>query len=386
MKRAGFWFLLVAMVMALGLAGCTPRATPTPAAPPPPSPPSPAVITQPAQPSPGEAAWQKVVEAAKKEGTVVSFSSGAVSGEEAATIARAFREKYGITVEFISGTPGAQMERAKTEFAAGKSVTDWMIQSQITFLNVIKDGLLQPWGEMPALAEKDVWIFPPQYDPEGYIISYGKYWFVPYINSQLVKPQDEPRSYLDFLKPQWTGKLNIIDPSGGVAPMILYASLKHYKGLDPDDLFRQLAKQKLRIATSYSEQATQVAQGLVHGAFLIQESYINRFLAEGAPVKPVYMTEGVPLRNLNALGLLKNAPHPNAARLLINWLLTREGQTVFAKAKNTSPSRKDVEDYSLVSKIITPQAKVYFVQNKELDLESARVQREDVISRLIGLK
>lgn len=217
---------------------------------------------------------------AKKEGRVSGYSSGLVVGAADALV-KAFKGKYDIAVEFISSQTPAQLEGVRTEYAAGKLITSFAGLSQTQLVPLRNNGTLEPRGGLPSLAEKDVWFFPPQYDQAGTFISFGKYWVLSYVNTNLVKPEDEPRSYLDLLKPQWKGKMVAPDLS---VPMfaVTYASLKYHKPLEMDDFYRRLGQQGVSFRASLADAATALARGEASVYISAHETYLTRFVAEGA--------------------------------------------------------------------------------------------------------
>ena len=381
MKRLILSGILVALALAVA---CAPRAVPGPV--PPPAAPAAPTVAAPAAPalSPDEAAWEKVMQAANQEGKVTIYVGGLLLGNTGSVVIKAMDARYGLKLEIVGGTSPVLAERIRMERHAKKYIADVFLASQALLLPLRDEGMLQPVGFLPAAQEKDVWFFPPFYDPPGNILSFGKYWLVSYVNTNLVKPGEEPKSYLDLLKPQWKGKMITTIPALNNLP-VTYSSLKFNKALDVDDFFRRLAQQDLKMVASHSEQATSLSRGEYYLGILGQEVFFNNFIREGAPLKPIYMEEGIPLRNLVAYGFLNEATHPNAARVFLNWMFTAEGQRIISEANNSSPSRKDAPDFSPVSKIITPQAKIFFPQNETIDLEAARVMREQVIDRLLGM-
>ena len=137
------------------------------------------------------------------------------------------------------------------------------------------------------------------------------------------------------------------------------------------------------MAPTQRESDSKLARGegaLAWSASLVS---IGSMVAEGAPVKPLDMREGV-LGFAQAVNMVVGAPHPNASRVFMNWYLSPEGQTTTARIKNASSLRTDVPDFT------PPAAKVKYTKIVPLtpkDIEdSARVQRERVVSRIWGIQ
>ncbi|MBM2832465.1 MAG: extracellular solute-binding protein family 1, partial [Dehalococcoidia bacterium] len=208
MKKVGFAITLF-LVLGLVLAACAPKAALAP---------SPAPSQAPtASPAPALSEWDKVLAAAKKEGTVTVYNVfGAITG-------KAMEEgmkKYGIKVENIGGIGNDLELKIKTEQQAKTYFADVFMGGWVNQRNVVAQGFGQPVEvAIPSLQEKDVWFFHPgKYDPtkSAYIISTSLDAPVT-INTTLVK-QGEITKWDDLLNPQWKGKIVLQDPRVGSGP------------------------------------------------------------------------------------------------------------------------------------------------------------------------
>lgn len=376
MKRL---LLFVALAL-VALVACTPAVTPPPA-PVAPPPASTAAAPAPASnltPPTSQDDWAKVMAEAKKEGRVTPYTFFMV-GDAGKTVADAFEKKYGIKVEYVTGVGSVLMERIRTEAAAGKYVAD-TVDTAISIVASIKNaGLTQPWGALPALAEKGVWLADPVADPERHIVTGGVGIMTTFVNTQLVKPAEEPKSYKELLAPQWKGKMVVASPV--TAPNLMYLLVT---GVYDEAYLRSLAQQSLKAGPTIRDAETILVRG--EAALMVPEadSVMSTFVAQGASVKPLDMAEGVTGFTSLSLALVKNAPHPNAARLFVNWLLSAEGQQVYFKAKATSPIRKDVPDFRPVA------ARLNYRKVMWLDLagalEMGRLQNERIVAKWLGLQ
>lgn len=363
----------------LVLVSCAPKAPPTaPVAPTPAVPATPGVPTI----TPEEAAWAKVVAEAKKEGRVTPYTFS-LTGDIGRAVARAFEDRYGIKVELVTGVGAVLLERIKGEAAAAKYIAD-TYDTAVTFVAVAKgDGLTQPVADLPILRQKDVWTRHPQLDPEGHIQASGVGALTPYVNNNLVKPGEEPKSLLEMLEPKWKGKIATAAPAAD--PLLVWFLLmgKRHNFLD-EDYFRKLARQDLKIAGTVRDADALAIRGEASVRLPGANTVINTAIKQGAPVRPAVMEEGTILIASRPLALLKNAPHPNAAKVFINWMLSQEGQRVYHGAGGTPSVRKDVPDFSPPQGQFTP--KKALVSDMELELEVGRVQRAKVLDKLLGLE
>ena len=349
------------MVLAIGLAlvingmlvtACTPRssstpAIPIPATPSPVSPPTsnlPPATSQDAAPDKSGQAWAKVMEAAKKEGKVTVYSYSWV-GDAGIAMVRTFESKYGISLDIITGRGAEFVERLKTEKRMGAMTADTFESSATHVTNAkVADTIAASAQGLPALAEKGVWSLEPlSQDKDGYVLAFMHLVGAPYINTKLVKAEDEPKSWFDIMQPRWKGQMMMQDPAISTGAYRLVGYVRH--GVFNEDFLRQLVNQDIRFTTGVQQEAQLLAQGQRSLSLFMVESDSAGLIKEGAPIKAVSMKEGVVALAM-AIGQVKNNPHPNATRVFLNWLFTQEGQQANAQAKSSSTVRNDVQNFT----------------------------------------
>ena len=156
------------------------------------------------------------------------------------------------------------------------------------------------------------------------------------INSDLVK-KDEVTSLYDLLDPKWKGKMVIQDPRvAGSGNALLFA----LSGLG-EDFWRKLAGQDPLMLTGAVQVVDRVVYGERRVAIGASGTRAAVSIRAGAPVEFVHVKEGTYSVTKGAI-LVRDAPHPNAALLLLNWLLTKEGQIAINKAAEHVPIRADI--------------------------------------------
>src|SRR3989454_11630745 len=165
-----------------------------------------------------------------------------------------------------------------------------------------------------------------------------------FYNPKLVNPK-EFKSYKDLLDPKWKGKLIMDDPrrAGPGQATLTFFYLHPELGVD---FIRALGKQQITILKDYAQEVDAIGQGrypvLIGTADFVA---INR-AKQGVPIAIVdarQLKEGTDLSPTNGtLALFNRAPNPNAAKIYINWLLSKEGQTIFARANGYVSARLDV--------------------------------------------
>ena len=338
--------VLVTLVsLFIAIAACAPTSAPPPVITT--QTPTSAPVSQPKiapPPSAEDAAWQKVIDTAKQEGKLTIYSFGML-GDMGITVARAFKDKYGISVDIITGQGAQFVERIKTEQRMKQVTVDVLDGNPTHLLGLKAAGFTVNVKDLPALRDKNAWRVDPLInDDEGHLMGVRVLPYTPWINTKLIKSGEEPKSYKDLLQPQWKGKIAAGDPGLTTADYVSFVTLLNHKNIDLD-VVRDLGKQQITFFPGIIEASRAVARG--EYPINLSNSYVSyaSFVKEGAPIKPIAMAEGVVMQ-VSTIGAIKNSPHPNGALLFVNWMVSQEGQAVYAKVLGVTPVRKDVPDYS----------------------------------------
>ena len=160
-------------------------------------------------------------------------------------------------------------------------------------------------------------------------------------NTQLVKA-DEYRGFDDLLNPKWKGKIAILDPRTAGGGTSSWAFFYKVKG---EEFLRKLATQEMTL----SREQRLLGEGLAKGRFAITIGLtyytLAPFIKANLPIKPLpeakegsYTSSGS-----GALSVVKNSSHPNATKVFVNWLLSKEGQETYGKAMGQATRRLDVD-------------------------------------------
>ena len=156
-------------------------------------------------------------------------------------------------------------------------------------------------------------------------------------NPTQVKPEDAPTSWADTLNPKWKGQINVKVSNSGLQHLT-WAMLKQH--VSPDYVTK-LAELQPRAFDSYVQQFDRTVNGQDQVIHTAQYSGYLQFKAKGAPIAFVNPKEGVTAAPYPA-GIVDKAPHPEAAKLYMDWLLGIPGQTAFVKASALYSPRTDV--------------------------------------------
>jgi len=256
--------------------------------------------------------------AAKKEGKVIWYT--AVDLPVAERIGKAFEAKYpGIDLRVERSGGERIFQRIGQEYASNIHAVDVVNSSDAAHFIVWKrDGILAPY------VPEDVALHYPadHKDPDGQFASWRVWLSVIGYNTKLVKPEEAPKSFADLLDPKWSGK--IVKGHPGYSGTIMTATFQISRDLGWD-YFEKLSRQKVMQVQSSADPPKKLALG--ERAVMADGNEYNLFQLKekGEPVEIVYPAEGTPII-VGPSGVLKDAPHPNAARLLQSFLFSVEAQ------------------------------------------------------------
>ncbi|CDZ47309.1 extracellular solute-binding protein [Neorhizobium galegae] len=281
-----------------------------------------------------DADWNKVVEAAKKEGTVTVYNSQ-LGAPNFLAVVESFQKKYGIKVESLDLRASELTERLRAEQAAGRFIADIQMHSANSIETGVTQGtLVQPLGTIPNVANirEDMRKEITDTHVPGFLQAYGIL-----VNTSLVKPEDEPKSWKDLADPKWKGKILSDDMrplgSGGTMFVVFHKALGQAFN-------EKLAENKPVFSRDLRNDAKRVARG--EYPVYIPQMFAFANDLKGLPIKVIVPPEGVPYVSIH-FAMMKNAPHPNASKLFINHFLDMESQVTYAKAWML-PVAKGVED------------------------------------------
>ncbi len=376
-------YLVVSVALLMVLAGCTPNSVPVPTLTPIPPKLAPAesVLSTNSQ-STQEATWAKVVEAARKENQLTFYSVTLFSGDAGIAVAKAFKDRYGITVNFLQGRGADWLERLKVERRIGQQVADAIYASVTHMINIRNEGLLEAVPELPMLREKNIWnVDPMGLDSEGYMIGLYVGLYAPGINTKLVKPEEEPKSLNDLLHPRWKDKkIAIADPRVSSQLYLYFVPLVNSKAIDWN-FVKQLYKQTPVVVIGGGDLDTGLARGDFPIGIINPDSRLAPLLTEGAPVRQISLKEG-DIANPNVFGKVKNGPHPNAARVFMNWMISDEGQELFSKTHGILGVNKRARDWRHPV-LQVERTKLLLTTIKDIE-DQGRLFQEGFINKLIA--
>jgi ABC-type Fe3+ transport system substrate-binding protein len=269
---------------------------------------------------------QRLIEGATREGQVVLYSAMIVN-QMLRPLTAAFTKKYpSVKMTYWRADSEELLPRLSAEARAGNMVAD-LFEGSGGGEVAVAAGLTQPFYS-PVLAD-----FPQAYrDPTGNLAPTRLSYFGIAYNTKQVPADKVPKTYQDLLDPQWKGRMAW--PYATTGRYLFLISLRLAWGEEKAmAYFKRLAEQK--IINFASGSARTLVDRVVAGEYPIAINiYAHHPLisaAKGAPVNAQLM-DPVPSA-AGTISLIKNAPHPNAAMLLMDFILSREGQKILADAE-----------------------------------------------------
>jgi ABC-type Fe3+ transport system substrate-binding protein len=292
--------------------------------------------------------WESALQGARKEGKLVVAIPP--SPELRKQLEPLLKQRFGIDAELVVSRGADSANRIVSEYRAGLRYFDALIHGTTTALSLVDEGMLEPLSEYMLLPEvKD-----PKYWWGGHIWNDNLktnrflYSFIAnaateglYQNAELVKP-GEVRSFDDLLNPKWKGQIGFNDPRIGGSGLSLWSFLWDVKG---EEYLKKLLQQELFVSRNLRQIAEALAKGKLALTLGLGYSEYEPFVKAGLPVKPLPVPrEGLPSSSgYGVLGVVKNPPHPNAAKVFVSWLLSKEGQEFYGRAMQQATRRLDVD-------------------------------------------
>lgn len=264
------------------------------------------------------------IEAAKKEGTV-TWASGLIFNQAVRPLAAAFEKKYGIKVE-TTNTDKIVL-RLINENRAGNPTIDFVDTAGAGIAALREADVLVPYQSSEIARYK-----PEHKDPEHYWASCCVFFYGIAVNTDLVKPADEPKSWDDLLEPKWKGKMVWQSDEGFSGPPNFIGMMLLTRGeKDSMAYLEKFAKQDVaRVPGNARAALDQVILGQYPLAVIALNHHSVISGGQGAPVKWLKVSPMISTAEVQFI--VKGAKHPNAAKLLYDFLLSPEGQNVLREA------------------------------------------------------
>ncbi|MDX3894509.1 MULTISPECIES: ABC transporter substrate-binding protein [Pusillimonas] len=288
---------------------------------------------------------QRLQEGAREEGKLMLYTS--MAEKDVQDLVGAFEKRYGIKVEVWRSGKNKVLQRALAEAGAGRNVVD-VVQNPAPEMEALhREKLLQPVSS-PLHAQLIEQALPEHGEWAGM----RTYVFVQAFNPQRVSRDELPASYEDLLDPRWKGRLGI-EAKNQEWFMTLMQQMGEKKGLD---YFQRLvATNGVSLRTGHSLLANMVVAGEVPLAITMYSYLVEQKKAEGAPID--YVALAPTIAYTDGIGIARKAPHPHAAMLFYEFMLS-EGQQMVARDHQITTHRRDLPKLDAFSPVYIDPAKV----------------------------
>lgn len=352
---------LLLFVIAAFFLACSERAVPTPE------------IKVPEKPTADvswQQQWENLLKTAQKEGRVSIYSG--MERDTILALRKHFTEQYKIDLDIVSGGSSQINAKLFMERQNGLYIPDLYIEGPTSPITEYKPrGILQPLDKYvfrpDVLNEKDWWGGYGPYFDKNHFLAAGSRAVSPaiIINRKMVSP-GELTSYNDLLDPRWKGKILLGDPTVSGGPQSAMIDTLIIMG---EDYIRKLSEQigavtrDRRLITDWVIRE-KYPVGFGHGSS-IPVQYIN----EGANIEMLSFKEGHGAGASGVIVLFDRPPNPNAAKLFINWFLTKDAQQIYAVASGKMSRRLDVSDQHLLPAQRMKEGVRYVISDEEYYLK-----------------
>lgn len=287
--------------------------------------------------------WAKLIEAAKKEGKVAIATGGAPS-RQYAPMFETFSKKFGVQVEVSRGNANTTISRVLAERAAGRLSMDVaLISIRVHNQRLVPTNSLLPFAPLlihPDVIDKSNWHDGKHWygdKEQKYVFLYAaaivdgdKFWY----NTEKISDAEisKIKTNWDFLKPEWKGKIQgqAMDDPSGIRQMI---DAWQTPGQGPEWVKQYLTGGNV----TFSSDRRILETWLVKGRYPLKavstsEEELKALAKKGMPIKQMSLPKDVAVLQANGSGCcisaFADAPHPNAAKLFLNWFLSKEGQSM----------------------------------------------------------
>jgi iron(III) transport system substrate-binding protein len=333
-----------------------------------------------------ENSWDELVAAAKKEGKVVV--SGPPSQELRQAMPAAFKERFGVTLEYLGGRGNDVATRLRAERRAGLYTVDAILAGSQTMATILyREGMLDPLRSGLVLPEVtdgahwkkgSLWFSDP--DAQFVLRLCNTLTSTLAINTHAVRP-DDLHSMQDLLDPRWKGKIAFQDPtlpgSGSNQAAQLYIQFG-------EEFFKRLYIDQKPVITRDTRQLTDwLVRGSYPVAFGAVDGEVEKLRKDGFPVLPLYSLSdwpGTTTAGFGQVAQLSHEPHPNAAKLFVNWIASKEGSEILARALNVVPARNDIDEASFLPPELIPRPGVAYFDT--FDWQFTVTKKEEVRLRM----
>ncbi|MDW8359074.1 MAG: extracellular solute-binding protein [Candidatus Caldarchaeum sp.] len=305
---------------------------------------------------------QQKYENAKRERELLVY--GSLDVEDFTPLQRSFNSKFpDVQVQYLRGSPSELYNRIKSEIGAKRPTADIVIMSLPNILQMKSEGLLDAYKSRELLA------YPGRFfDDRGFWSPVVMLPNASVVNTRLLATT--PQSIEDVLQATNRGQIIMHNLLQGTASTFMWGQMKNIIGETRwREILERLAALKPVLNNSLSGVTQAVRDGQYRIGFIAYLHDIMKSAEEGAPVRNFWVSELPVMVTINAGALLKDTPHRNAAELMMDYILSAEGQSIFGNISVRFPTRPGVNaKYS--AEAAFPGRRLYLYPDEEIVAEA----------------
>jgi iron(III) transport system substrate-binding protein len=333
------------------------------------------------------ASWDEMLAAAKREGKVTI--AGPPDPDTRAKLPAAMKQRFGIDVEYLGQNSSQVISRMQAERTAGQYTVDLMLAGADSVFNtLLPQGLLDPFKAalvMPGAADPGSWKTggPWFRDSHGDTVLqlFNTVTNTLVINADIVPDQITTAEAL--LDPTYKGKIGSFDPTVSGIGLQIGAALLSAKG---EDFMRKLyVGQNVALSQDYQQVADWAAKGSYPIVLGAAPQYLPQYEKEGVKFATPELTDAhsAVSGGFGVVVLVNKAPHPNAAKVLANFLANKEGMTLYSQTQLQAPMRTDI-DPTWIPKRLIPQAGIQYYDGYDpANLGAKRAEIQDFFRKML---
>jgi len=334
--------------------------------------------------------WERTIVAAEKEGQVTVYGPPGITYQNAIG---AFQDAFPkVKLVYVPGAGNNNAQRLVTERRAGKYLADLFIGGSGSIIEVLYDGnMLEPIPPLlvlPEVKDQSLWfnkshIYADAKGQHVFMMQGNVNTNVAAYNAQAVKP--DLKSHLDLLHPRWKGKMVAYDPRA--RGHIQNVRAIYYNPRLGGEFFRRLfSEMDVAISRDQRLMIDSVAQGKYQLSVFSSNNDVFDAKKKGLPIDIIdapddesYMSGG-----FGHVGVVNKTPHPAAAKVLLNWLLSKEGQLKWQEKANDNSLRTDIPKHMLTDQTMIPKDKGRYLNSslpQYQDIDAALKIIDDAINK-----
>jgi iron(III) transport system substrate-binding protein len=345
-----------------------------------------------AQGAAGQTQWDTLVAAAQKEGKVVILAPP--DRQVRQVLPTLFKQRFGIEMDYLGGRSAESASKLRAERDAGVYTVDAVLAGIQTMATIFyREKMLDPLPPVLMLPEVTdgskwksgkLWYMDPD---QRYILRlFNMTGSLFHLNTNVIKAS-EIKTAQDLLDPKFRGKIGTHDPT--VPGTGSNDAARLWVQFGEEFVRKFYVDQKPTIVRDRRQLTDQLIRGSSPIAFGAEEEPIEGLNKDGYKIVRVYSLPDLPgslSAGVGQVALLSHAPHPNAAKVFVNWIASKEGLAAFARARGEATTRNDIDEQAFLPPEVIPKPGVEYFDTFDWDFtltkkEEVRLKMKEILHR-----